>query len=42
MNVSPEAAELRHDYGALELASMGEGCRELGALLRYIREQCGP
>jgi hypothetical protein len=30
MNVSPEAAELRHDGRRFEAACMGESCRELG------------
>jgi hypothetical protein len=34
VNISPEAAELRHDYRRFEAASMGEGRGELGATVQ--------
>ena len=41
MNVAPEAAELRHDCRRFEAASMGEGCRELGASIERVMALAG-
>jgi hypothetical protein len=41
MNVAPEAAELRHDCRRFEAASVGEGCRELGAPIECVMALAG-